>query len=171
MPEQPKKPLIRHTKDTYGESFNADLVEQYKVFVQSAENVSARRVSSGRYLVTANAALVALYGFQSAGSGPIYLMIPVAIVGIIVSTLSYIIIKSHRDLNRVKFEVIRELEQHLPAGPYDYEWPKLGEGRSRAYRPISLIELGIPIVFGVLHGIAFLLVIFFLICGMPGWAQ
>ena len=171
MPERPDKSLIRHTKDAYGESFNADLVEQYKVFVQSAENVSARRVSSGRYLVTANAALVALYGFQSAGSGPIYLMIPVAIVGIIVSTLSYIIIKSHRDLNRVKFEVIRELEQHLPAAPYDYEWPKLGEGRSRTYRPISLIELGIPIVFGVLHGIAFLLIIFFLICGIPDWAQ
>ena len=171
MPEQPNKPLIRQKQETYGGSFNTDLLEQYKLFVQSAENVSARRVSSVRYLVTANAALVAIYGFQSAGSGPIYLMLPVAIVGIIVSTLSYTIIKSHRDLNRVKFEVIRELEQHLPAAPYDYEWPKLGEGRSRTYRPISLIELGIPIVFGVLHGIAFLLVILFIIFGIPDWAQ
>ena len=48
MPEQPNKPLIRHKRETYGVSFNADLVEQYKVFVQSAENVSARRVSFGQ---------------------------------------------------------------------------------------------------------------------------
>ena len=46
--------LIRFTGQTYGGSFNADLLEQYKLYVQSAENVSARRVASSRYLLTLN---------------------------------------------------------------------------------------------------------------------
>ena len=52
--------LIHNTKESYGSSFNADLLEQYKLYVQSAENVSARRVASIQYLLTVNAALVAL---------------------------------------------------------------------------------------------------------------
>ena len=63
------EPMIRQTQESYGESFKADLLEQYKLYVQSAENVSARRVASNRYLLTINAALVALYGLQSASFG------------------------------------------------------------------------------------------------------
>ena len=57
--------MIRQTQESYRESFKADLLEQCKMYVQSAENVSARRVASNRYLLTINAALVALYGLQS----------------------------------------------------------------------------------------------------------
>ena len=62
MNEQPDHGLIRKEKEFYGDSFVPDLLEQYKLYVQSAENVSARRVSSNRYLLALNAALVALYG-------------------------------------------------------------------------------------------------------------
>lgn len=58
--------LFSHTRETYGESFSTDLLEQYKLYVLSAENVSARRIASSRYLLTLNTALVALYGLQSA---------------------------------------------------------------------------------------------------------
>ena len=59
-------------KESYGDSFVSDLLEQYKLYVQSAENVSSRRVTSNRYLLTINAALVALYGLQSANFGQGY---------------------------------------------------------------------------------------------------
>ena len=42
-------------------------------------------------------------------------------MGIPVSALWYLIIKSHADLNRIKFKVIHEFEQHLPAAMYKHD--------------------------------------------------
>ena len=143
--------LVRCTDETYGGSFNADLLEQYKLYVQSAENVSARRVASSRYLLTLNAALVALYGFQYAGFGQSYWALLLPVIGIPVSLLWYLIIKSHADLNRIKFGVIHEFEQHLPAAMYEYEWELAENGEGKSYRAITTIEKWIPVLFGVLH--------------------
>ena len=143
--------LVRFTGETYGGSFNADLLEQYKLYVQSAENVSARRVASSRYLLTLNAALVALYGFQYAGFGQSYWALLIPVIGIPVSLLWYLIIKSHADLNRIKFGVIYEFEQHLPAAMYEYEWRLAGSGKGKSYRAITTIEKWIPVLFTILH--------------------
>ena len=51
MADQPAGGLFSYTKGTYAGSYNSDLLEQYKLYVQSAENVSARRVASSRYLL------------------------------------------------------------------------------------------------------------------------
>ena len=171
MPKKKERGLFNYTKETYDGSFTPDLLEQYKLYVQSVDNVSARRIASGRYLLTINAALIAFYGFQSANSGQIFLMILVAIAGIVVSLLSYNIIKSHSDLNAIKFKVIDELERQLPAAPYDYEWQLADEGQGRAYRSVSKIEIRIPIVLLILHVTAPVLVAVLKIAGVPAWAQ
>ena len=133
MVSQERESAIHQTADAYGGSFHADLLEQYKVYVQSAENVSARRVASSRYLLALNAALVALYGVQSAGFGQSYwTLLLVPLIGLPVSLLWYRIIKSHAGLNRVKFDVIHKLEEHLPAAIYKYEWQLAEEGKARA---------------------------------------
>ena len=143
--------LIHNSAQDYAGDFNSDLLEQYKIYVQSAENVSARRVASSRYLLTLNVALVALYGFQSVGFGQSCWALIIPIVGIPVSVLWYLIIKSHADLNRVKFKVIHEFERQLPAAMYVYEWYLANEGRGAAYRAVTQIERCIPILFAVLH--------------------
>ena len=171
MSDQQGKLLVHYTRETYGESFSTDLLEQYKLYVQSAENVSTRRVSSVRYILTVNAALVASYGFQSANSGLTIWTIPVAVAGIIISLLMWSIIKSHRDLNTVKFKVIHELEQHLPAALYDYEWQLAQEGRGKIYHSVSKFELWIPVVFLVLHGIALAPFIPCMISGISYWVM
>ena len=61
------------------------------------------------------------------------------------------IIKSHADLNRVKFDLIHEFERHLPAAMYRYEWQLAEEGQGKVYRAVSGIELWIPVLFAVLH--------------------
>ena len=165
MSDQGVDHLVHYTKETYDGSFSTDLLEQYKLYVQSAENVSTRRVSSNRYLLTVNAALVASYGFQSASSGLTIWTIPIAVAGITISLLMWSIIKSHRDLNAVKFKVIHELEQYLPAALYDYEWQLAQGGRGKIYRSVSQIELWIPAVFLVLHSMALASVI---LCMIPG---
>ena len=135
MPNQPVGPLVQYTKETYSGSFNTDLLEQYKLYVLSAENVSARRVASSRYLLTLNTALVALYGLQSATLGHSFWAIPIPIMGIAASLLWFRIIKSHRNLNTVKFEIIHELEKHLPVAPFDHEWKIAEKGRGSIYAP------------------------------------
>ena len=151
MPDQSNSSLVHIPVKEYGESFNADLLEQYKLYVQSAENVSSRRVQSSRYLLTLNAALVALYGFHSVGFGQNSWALVVPIIGMPVSILWFLIIKSHADLNGIKFEIIHELEGHLPAALYKYEWQLAEKGRGKSYRAVTNIEKCIPLAFFLLH--------------------
>ena len=139
--------LLGHTRETYLGAFEADLLEQYKLYVQSAENVSARRLASSRYLLAVNAALVALYGFQAQGSGQAWLTFLLPILGIPVSLLWYRIIRSHRDLNDVKFRIIHQLEEHLPAALYAHEWELANHGKGKIYRSVTDIERWIPLTF------------------------
>lgn len=143
--------LIRKDKGTYDDSFTAAIIEQYKMYVQTADNVSARRVSTGRYLLTLSAALIAVYGFQSTALDQWYLTILVTVAGVAVSLLWYKIIKSHRDLNGVKFKLIHELEQHLPADLFTQEWRMTEENSNKSYTKITDIERWIPFLFVALH--------------------
>jgi len=143
--------LISLEKEAYGDTFSTDLLEQYKLYVQSAENVSARRLTSSQYLLTLNAALITLYGLQSTSFGKNYWTLLVPAIGISVSLLWRSIIKSHADLNRIKFDVIHEFEQHLPAAPYKHEWFLAEKGQGKAYRTVTTLERRIPFLFAVLH--------------------
>ncbi len=156
MSQQSNKCLVHSTKETYGDSFGTDLLEQYKMYVQSAENVSARRVASSRYLLTLNIALITLYGIQSEGFVQSYWTMLVPILGIPVSWLWYRIIQSHSDLNAVKFQIIHQLEEYLPVALYTYEWQLAGKGRGTSYRAVTRLEKWIPIAFIVLHIVLFL---------------
>lgn len=164
------KMLIHYSKEDYGESFGADMMEQYKLYVQSAENISARRVASNRYLLTLNIALFALYGLHSAGFGQSYWTLTVPLVGFPISILWYLIIKSHADLNRIKFDIIHELELHLPATMYKYEWQLAEEGQGNAYRAVTTIERWIPILFAVLH-LGLMIMIILAISGVVDWTK
>ena len=170
MDEKSDNSLFQFTGETYAGSFKADLLEQYKLFVQSAENVSVQRVASSRYLLTLNVALVALYGLQSANFGQSYWTLLVPVLGIPVSLLWHQIIKSHRDLNTVKFEIIHELERHLPAALFRYEWQIAGEGKSRSYNPVTYIERWIPVAFVFLHLAATVLTVLAMV-GLMDWAS
>lgn len=143
--------LIRHTKESYGESFKSDLLEQYKLYVASAEKMSERRVSANNYLLTVNAFLVTLYGLLGASpyKGGWSILVPVA--GILVSLTWHRIITSYRDLNTVKFKVIHELEREMPAALYEYEWHKAEEGRGKAYHPLTHLERWVPVAFMMLY--------------------
>jgi len=139
--------LIRHTKKSYGGSFSADLFEQYKLYVASAEKISERRESANNFLLTVNAFLVTLYGIVATSEYKSYWIILVPVAGTLVSLTWHRIITSYRDLNTVKFKVIHELEARLPAALYAYEWEKAEEGKGEAYRPLTHLERWVPIIF------------------------
>ena len=170
MDVQKFESLIHRTEESYGESFKSDLLEQYKLYVQSAENVSARRINSNHYLLTLNVALSALYGVQFAGVGQNNYTILASIAGILVSIFWFLIIKSHANLNAIKFDVIRQLEQHLPAVLYGYEWQLAEEGKGKTYRAVTRIEQWIPVLFAILH-VILATVIILAIAGVVDWTR
>jgi len=139
--------LVRHTKKSYGHSFGADLIEQYKLYVSSADKISERRESANNFLLTVNAFLVTLYGLVATSEYKSYWIILVPVAGALVSLTWHRIITSYRDLNTVKFKVIHELEEHLPAALYGYEWQIAGKGKGKAYRPLTHLERWVPIIF------------------------
>lgn len=151
MAEETLTRIIRHSREDYGEDFKRHLLEQYKLYVESAEKISERRLSANNYLLTVNTLFVTLYGLLSETiyDGIWTVLVPLA--GILVSLTWHRIITSYRDLNTVKFKVIHELENELPAALYDYEWQKAEEGRGKAYKPLTHLERWVPIVFIILY--------------------
>ena len=151
MVDPPLQAVVHTSKDAHGETFRVDLLEQYKLYVQSAEQVSARRLASNRLLLALNVGLVALYGVQPAGFGQGWWALCVPVLGVAVSVVWSRIIRSHKDLNRVKFDLILVLERHLPAAPYTWEWRLAEQGTGRSYRAVTDIERWVPWTFVVLH--------------------
>ena len=113
--------LFQFTGETYRGSFNADLLEQYKLYVQSAENVSARRVASSRYLLTLNVALVALYGLQSANFGQTYWTLLVPVLGIPVSLLGWTL--------RISSGVSKGIDKSVVQSGRDFPYIRVGGGQ------------------------------------------
>lgn len=141
-------------QDEYGSEYNAHLLEQYKLFVEMADRVSARRQSANSFFLSVNTAIIALVGYINSGtqtSSNFNWLI--ALAGIALCLMWFRLIKSYKDLNTAKFSVIHEMEAELPFAPYDVEWDKVQRGtNSKLYLPFTHIEIYIPWVFLTIHG-------------------
>ena len=72
-----------------------------------------------------------------------------------VAIISMSIIQSHRKLNEAKFQIIQEIEEHLPARIYEQEWKKLKQPRfPRKYLEPTILERVIYGMFAAIHIIA-----------------
>jgi hypothetical protein len=151
MAKQESHPLIRQTREEYGDSWRSDLFEQYKMYVESADKISERRTAANNYLLTVNTGLVTLYGLATQPASTIVWHITVPIAGILASFVWWWLIQSYRDLNTVKFKVIHELENYLPVALYDHEWKLAEQGRGKSYRPVSHLEGLVPFIFMALY--------------------
>jgi len=138
--------LISNPQESYGDRFRDHLLEQYKLYVDSAQKVSEKRISSSNYLLTVSSSLLTLFGIGATQmTGPWLLAIPAA--GLLVSIAWFSMVSSYKDLNSAKFQVIHELERELPAALFAYEWHHCELGRGKAYRPITHVERWVPLIF------------------------
>ena len=155
MKSRPEGSLFQFSEGTYPagkQAFNANLIEQYKIACAAADNVSSRREAANRYLITLNTAIAALYGFQATGPATLYLLIPLAIAGLTAATFSFGIVRSHRNLNQKKFNIILELEKLLPARIYGEEWDQLKETKGLGtYLELTNLERIIYCLFAAIH--------------------
>ena len=110
----PHNQLIRNAEDIYGDRFRDHLLEQYKLYVESAQKVSEKRISASNYLLTvSSSSLLTLFGIVvTQMTGTWLIIIPIA--GLLVSLAWYSMVRSYKDLNSAKFKVIHELEETSP---------------------------------------------------------
>ena len=135
------------------ESQMQTVLEQYKLYVGTAEAVSQRRQTANSFFITLNAAILSILGFvQKQFELGLSAITVLSASGIIVSLLWYYLICSYRDLNTAKFKVIHNLEQQLPVQPFDEEWIELKDSSSaKRYLPFTALERLVPTLFLFLH--------------------
>jgi hypothetical protein len=129
-------------------------LELYKLAVEMADRVSARRATANAFFLTVNTALLA---FVSSGSLDALWL--VALAGIALSGTWWVLLKSYRDLNAAKFQVITEMESSLNAKIFNDEWTRLKENRPEGWRgkyaEFGAVERFVPLNFAALYAAVF----------------
>lgn len=139
----------------YGPKYKDHLLEQYKIFVNSAEKISDRRQNANNHFLTLNAALISLLGLSSnitVLNSFEWVKILIAFVGIVICSVYWLLLRSYKQINSKKFGIIHEVEKQLPLKIYDHEWHALAKGRKwYVYFPFSHVEMFTPGIFGFVY--------------------
>jgi hypothetical protein len=132
-------------------AYQGAILEQYKMYVEMADRISARRALANTFFLTLNTALFSLLGVlwkdpPHASRGLLVLPL-VILLGLCLAW--FWIVRSYRQLNTAKYAVVGALELRLPASPYwSAEWRALGEGKDKArYWPLTHLEQWVPCLF------------------------
>lgn len=156
--EQSKEVKPQRTPESdYGDKYRDHSLEQYKLYVEMTDRISARRATANVFFLSVNTLLLSIIGIISKiGDTPTGLdnlwFIFAAIAGVVLSLAWLEIVKSYRQLNSGKFKVIHMMEEKLPFAMYETEWQVLGEGKDpKTYRPLTAVESWVPVVFYILY--------------------
>lgn len=146
--------LLRQHKDDYGVEYEGHLFEQYKICVEMADRVSARRMLANSFFAGVHTTLAVAFTVllkEKVLQSSLLIFVPL-IALLLLCYLWWSVVNSYRQLNSGKYKVVLALEQMLPVAPYHAEWIALGEGRDRKlYRPLTYEEKWVPVCFGVLY--------------------
>lgn len=147
-------PAVGATGTASPEAAQNTLLEQYKIYVEMADRISARRALSNAFFLTLNTGLLTAVAVVWHEVDPRSLLIFVLLIaGVIQASTWFWLIRSYRQLNSAKYVVIGAMEERLPASPYwQAEWRALGEGKNRArYWPLTQVEQVLPAIFVALY--------------------
>ncbi|MET9385840.1 hypothetical protein ABZY09_33450 [Streptomyces sp. NPDC002928] len=139
-------------------------LEQYKLYAEMADRISARRGQANTFFLTLNTSIISAFGllWQDPPSINRGLFVVLWLVLVAQCVGWFGLLRSYRQLNTAKFAVLGAMEERLPASPYwRAEWTALGEGKDSArYTPMSYLEQWIPSVFIFAYTTGFLILLF-----------
>jgi hypothetical protein len=132
------------------------LLGQYKLYVETAESVTSRRIDASKFYVTLLTALLAVIPFALSRDIPAsvtrFVFLAIGASGIALCTTWMFSIHSYRQLNKLKFKVIDEMEERLPFACFRREWELLKQyPEEYKYRRIGVVELAVPIILLVIY--------------------
>jgi len=157
MGEDPTDPSTEVRAAVAAAELPGNYFELYKLAVEMADRISARRGIANSFFLTVNTGVVAVLGSQDVRW---YL----AVAGIVFAVTWWALLKSYRDLNAAKFEIILAMEEQLPVRVYGDEWDRLRRDPARfgfrrdalrawlgQYRELGQVERIVPWVFAVIY--------------------
>lgn len=135
-------------------------LELYKLAVEMADRISARRALANTFFLTVNTGLAALLGGQS-------LRWYVAAAGIVFALAWWALLQSYRKLSWAKFKVINAIEPRLPVQVFSEEWRYLESTKSprklwprrelwawlKGYHELGTFERVVPLAFVAIYAI------------------
>lgn len=125
------------------------LIEQWKRMLDFAENNSERRIKTNNVYLSINTLLLGGCTYVSGFQNQL-----LAISGFFISILWFVSIATYRTTNKVRYEIIRNLENDLKYKPISDEYNR--HKKNIIYYGNTCIEMLIPIVFFVLFLICWL---------------
>jgi len=129
------------------------LLEIYKLYVEMADRISARRQAYNSLSISLNTLLGSGFGLAF-GAGLhheritfAWILLVLGTLGFVVNALWYFLIMSYKQLNSAKFQIIHKLEDVLGVRPYAAEWDLMEKGENPAlYRPLTHLERWLPLI-------------------------
>ncbi len=130
------------------------LIEQYKLYVEMADRISARRSDTNKFYISLLTALLVILSIvvekNILSNIQGFVFIAIGILGIALCLVWLVNIRSYSQLNSGKFKVIHEMEKQLPYACYEREWEILGKGVDRKkYFQLTRIEQFVPLILAI----------------------
>jgi hypothetical protein len=120
----------------------------YRMAVEMADRISARRAAASSFFLSAQTALIALVAATSKKHWAL------AVPGLVLAITWWLLLRSYRRLNTEKFKVIQTMEKRLPASPFQDEWDALKPAQGRRargrYVELGLLERVVPLLFAAI---------------------
>jgi hypothetical protein len=133
-------------------------LELYKLAVEMADRISARRALANTFFLTVSTGLAAILGGKD-------LRWYVAAAGIVFAVAWWLVLQSYRQLNSAKFEVINAVEPSLPLRLFSDEWDRLRNKKAplrlwppralwgwlNGYHELGSVERVVPLAFVAIY--------------------
>lgn len=158
MTENRSRKILNDQKE-YGPNFQNHLLDQYKLYVEMADNVSNRRSVANEFFLTLNTFLISGLALSVTLNVPsnttlydVFFPLLASLAGLAFCWAWLSITQSYRTLNKVKFSIINEVEARLPAMLYQEEWERIKalKGKHR-HRDLTEVERYVPLFFVMLY--------------------
>lgn len=99
------------------------IIECYKLAVEMADRVSARRAVANAFFLTVNTTLVTAVGLHKGPARDTSVTIAIYATGMMVAICWWLLLRNYRNLNEAKFAVINNIErEYLPVHVFLDEW-------------------------------------------------
>ncbi|MFJ2761983.1 RipA family octameric membrane protein [Streptomyces prasinus] len=137
------------------------LLEQYKLYVEMTDRMSARRALTNSFFLTINLAALAALASLAAKypTGWSNFVSAVGAFALIAECFVWFYtLRSYRHLSKAKYAVIEVLEEKLPSHPYSKgEWGAyVRSGKQGKYMRLTTAEQMVPAIFGFAYLATFL---------------
>lgn len=141
------------TESCSNELYQTLLIEQYKLYVEMYDRITARRSLANTFFLTLHAILISFLGLSLRNTNSLnnvgLLLFP--LLGLLVLCYAWWrLVQYYRRVSNAKEAVIAELEKRLPSNP-SFSAERKAMHIDRPYNALRRMEISLPFVFAVLY--------------------